>query len=193
VVLTNSNVAASAFKTQVSPTLQPPVAATERGHLEHRLVMCPEPTPWRDPATVTEEERKRCVESVRKKKEAGVDLRRDPESSANLLQYGMYVLLQLEREGKVGPLDGKEGLGDKLLTVDELAALLAVPRGWVYRKARANGLPFVKLGKYLRFEESQVRRWIECQRSGPSADYLTEGIECARAGKSFRRIEREER
>jgi hypothetical protein len=77
---------------------------------ERRLVMCPEPTPWRDPATVTEEERKRSVESVRTKVEAGVDLPRDPESWANLLQYGMYVLLQLEREAEVEPLENAPAL-----------------------------------------------------------------------------------
>lgn len=77
---------------------------------EHRLVMCPTPTPWRDPGTVTEEERKRSVECVRTRVEAGVDPRRDPDLWADLLQYGMYVLLQLERQGEVEPLENGPAL-----------------------------------------------------------------------------------
>lgn len=77
---------------------------------EHWLLMCPMLTPWRDPATVTEEERKRSVERARTRGEAGADPRRDPELWAHLLQYGMYILLQLEREGKVEPLESVPAL-----------------------------------------------------------------------------------
>src|SRR3990172_7803198 len=39
----------------------------------------------------------------------------------------------------------------ELLTVDELAAMLKVPRSWVYQHSRGrNPLPFIKVGKYLR-------------------------------------------
>ena len=56
---------------------------------------------------------------------------------------------------------------EKLLTVEEVALLLAVPRTWIYRSVRlGNGVPFLRVGRYLRFEESQVRRWIERQRVG---------------------------
>lgn len=55
----------------------------------------------------------------------------------------------------------------RLLTVGEAAELLAVPPTWIYRSVRLrNGLPFLKIGRYLRFEESQLRRWIERQRVG---------------------------
>ncbi len=55
----------------------------------------------------------------------------------------------------------------RLLTAAEAAELLAVPRTWIYRSVRLrNGLPFLRIGRYLRFEESQLRCWIERQRVG---------------------------
>ena len=56
---------------------------------------------------------------------------------------------------------------DELLTVDELAEWLKVPPSWIYERTRQRGpgrLPFVKLGKYLRFEEAAVRAFLERQR-----------------------------
>ena len=56
---------------------------------------------------------------------------------------------------------------DELLTVKEIAALLKVQASWVYGRTRRRGaerLPFLKLGKYVRFEEAAVRVWLRAQR-----------------------------
>ena len=56
---------------------------------------------------------------------------------------------------------------DELLTVDELAAWLKVPPSWIYERTRRRGegrLPFIKLGKYLRFEAVAVRAYLARQR-----------------------------
>lgn len=56
-----------------------------------------------------------------------------------------------------------------LLTVEEVAELLKVPVSWVYEHTRRRGrdrLPGFHLGKYWRFDEDEIRAWIECQRSG---------------------------
>ena len=50
------------------------------------------------------------------------------------------------------------------LTLDQLCSLLQVPRTWVYRQTRERAIPFIKLGKYLRFNRSQVLKWVEEQR-----------------------------
>ena len=53
---------------------------------------------------------------------------------------------------------------DTLLTVAEVAELLRVPVGWVYGRARRRSidrLPHLKLGKYLRFSESEIANWLE--------------------------------
>lgn len=56
-----------------------------------------------------------------------------------------------------------------LLTVDEVAALLKVSKSWVYERTRSHArdehaLPFVKLGKYLRFDGRDIRTYIDQQR-----------------------------
>jgi excisionase family DNA binding protein len=56
---------------------------------------------------------------------------------------------------------------DELLTVDEVAALLKVSRSWVYEHTRARGtprgerLPYIKIGKYVRFEASALRAFLD--------------------------------
>lgn len=56
----------------------------------------------------------------------------------------------------------------RLLTVEQVAELLRVPRSWVYGRARARDrdrLPGMRLGKYWRFREADVLAWLEMQRS----------------------------
>ena len=57
---------------------------------------------------------------------------------------------------------------DELLTIDKLAAILKVPRSWIYlhtRKRTKTTIPHVKIGKYLRFSEADVRRFLNrCER-----------------------------
>ena len=56
---------------------------------------------------------------------------------------------------------------DELLTVKELAEWLKVSRSWVYERTRRRGrdqLPHIKIGKYVRFEESAVREFLARQR-----------------------------
>jgi excisionase family DNA binding protein len=55
----------------------------------------------------------------------------------------------------------------ELLTVDDVAALLKVSKSWVYEHTRSRDmppserLPFLKIGKYVRFEARAVRAFIE--------------------------------
>ena len=60
-------------------------------------------------------------------------------------------------------------LADELLTVEDVAAFLRVPKSWVYERTRRRGierLPHVKLGKYLRFRLSEVAAYLEKLRRG---------------------------
>ena len=59
--------------------------------------------------------------------------------------------------------------GDEFLTVEEVAALLKVPQSWVYLHTRRRGklmLPHIKIGKYLRFYESDVWSFLEQLKKG---------------------------
>lgn len=53
----------------------------------------------------------------------------------------------------------------ELLTVDELADYLKVPKGTVYAwRARQYGPPATKLGKQLRYQWADVQRWLDEQK-----------------------------
>jgi excisionase family DNA binding protein len=55
---------------------------------------------------------------------------------------------------------------DELLTVEDVAALLKVSRSWVYEHTRTRGatradrLPFIKIGKYTRFDACSLREFL---------------------------------
>jgi excisionase family DNA binding protein len=51
---------------------------------------------------------------------------------------------------------------EKLLTVEELADLMRLKLGTVYKLSREGSIPGrVKLGGAVRFRESAIKRWIE--------------------------------
>ena len=52
-------------------------------------------------------------------------------------------------------------MGSRLLTAAEVAALLSVPRSWVYEQAREGRIPVVTLGRYRRFREEAILAWVE--------------------------------
>ncbi len=58
---------------------------------------------------------------------------------------------------------------DRLLTADEVAAMLRVTKAWVYAETRRGDLPHVRLGRYVRYREPAVRRWIEAGERGRAA------------------------
>ena len=58
---------------------------------------------------------------------------------------------------------------DALLTAREVAEILSVPQSWVYSAVRGrhgNGLPHVRVGRYVRFELKAVQEFIARQKRG---------------------------
>ena len=58
---------------------------------------------------------------------------------------------------------------EPLLTVHDVAEFLRVPPSWVYDRTRRGGkdrLPHVKVGKYLRFRQSDLESYLEALRRG---------------------------
>jgi len=54
-----------------------------------------------------------------------------------------------------------------LLTASEAAEFLRVPVSWIYEHVRPEAhhrLPFVKLGKYLRFDVRDLQAYIDAKR-----------------------------
>lgn len=55
---------------------------------------------------------------------------------------------------------------EKFYSVDEIAAVLNVPKSWIYRHTKETGpgaIPRLRVGKYLRFRPNEVMAWIERQ------------------------------
>jgi excisionase family DNA binding protein len=50
-----------------------------------------------------------------------------------------------------------------LLTVDELAEILRVPRSWIY--SHQDQLPTVRLGRYVRFRRSEIESFLDQQKA----------------------------
>ena len=57
-------------------------------------------------------------------------------------------------------LSGLSGM-TRLLTVEEVAERLGVTKDWVWAQARAGRIPHVQLGRYRRFREEALDRWLE--------------------------------
>ena len=57
-------------------------------------------------------------------------------------------------------------MGERLLSVNELAEALNVPKSWVYSRTRETGpnaIPQIKCGKYCRFVLKDVLEWLKKQ------------------------------
>jgi excisionase family DNA binding protein len=57
---------------------------------------------------------------------------------------------------------------DELLTVHDAARFLNVSVSWIYEHTRhdtEDRLPFVKLGKYLRFDRTDLRAYVDAKRA----------------------------
>ena len=57
-------------------------------------------------------------------------------------------------------------MSERLLTAAEVAELLSVPELWVRQESRADRLPHLRLGRYVRYEREAVLSWLEEQRAG---------------------------
>ena len=58
------------------------------------------------------------------------------------------------------------GSEDPLLNVAEASKILGVPKSWVYARVelRECDLPHFKIGRYLRFRESELLDYLETNR-----------------------------
>lgn len=58
---------------------------------------------------------------------------------------------------------------DRLLDIDEVADSLSVSHRYVRRLVAERRIPFIKVGKFVRFDPAEINVWIDRQRvaSGP--------------------------
>jgi len=55
-----------------------------------------------------------------------------------------------------------EGVEDpfEMLTAEEVARWLRMTPAWVWAQTRANNIPHVPLGRYVRYRRSRVKAWM---------------------------------
>ena len=63
-------------------------------------------------------------------------------------------------------------LESRYLNIEEVAAILGVPKTFIYRRtARGHGdpIPHYRIGSHLRFKPDDIQEWIESHRHEPEA------------------------
>jgi excisionase family DNA binding protein len=67
--------------------------------------------------------------------------------------------------------------------IDSKAAgrLLAVPPSWIEEQARRDAIPHVRLGRYVRFDPSELDAWWRARARGPWRDRGTAARAARRA------------
>lgn len=58
-------------------------------------------------------------------------------------------------------------LAEPLLDAKEAAQLLHVPRSTLYELVRSRGLPHVRIGRALRFTQTDLGRWVSAHTFPP--------------------------
>jgi len=54
-------------------------------------------------------------------------------------------------------------MDQNLISIKEMAKKLDVPISWPYSRTRTNDIPHYKVGKYVRFYESEIWEWLKKQ------------------------------
>jgi excisionase family DNA binding protein len=87
-----------------------------------------------------------------------------PDPRAARVFSGMHATIPTE------PIAVDVDLHEPLLTADQVAELLAVPRSSVYEYARRlhRPLPSISVGRHRRFYRSDVAAWLAGQRGAGS-------------------------
>jgi excisionase family DNA binding protein len=56
---------------------------------------------------------------------------------------------------------------DRLMTADEVAAWLRIPRSTVYQLTRSRRIPYLKVGRRVLFDHGSVAAWVESRTIPP--------------------------
>jgi excisionase family DNA binding protein len=54
-------------------------------------------------------------------------------------------------------------MSQNLIGIKQMALKLDVPVSWLYSRTRTNDIPHYKVGKYVRFDESEIWEWLKQQ------------------------------
>ena len=61
-----------------------------------------------------------------------------------------------------------DGQPAEVLTIEELALYLKIPKSTLYKLVREGAIPSQKIGRHWRFRRVAIDRWLEERRAGSS-------------------------
>ena len=85
---------------------------------------------------------------------------------ARLLSSGRAAAA-LPTERSAPSREGRAGMSGTLLDGGQAAELLNVPKSWVMGEARADRIPHIRLGRYVRFDANDLELWWDARKQGP--------------------------
>jgi excisionase family DNA binding protein len=56
---------------------------------------------------------------------------------------------------------------EKYLTIEELSRILQVKKHYIYALTSQRKIPFLKLGRFLRFERDKIEEWLKDKAQKP--------------------------
>jgi len=60
---------------------------------------------------------------------------------------------------------------EKLLTIDDLAQVLSVKKSTIYQWRHLGLIPYIKVGRFLRFREKDIQMWLSTREVKPTNRY----------------------
>jgi excisionase family DNA binding protein len=61
----------------------------------------------------------------------------------------------------------EEVIMEKYLTIEELSRILQVKKHYIYALTSQRKIPFLKLGRFLRFERDKIEEWLKDKAQKP--------------------------
>lgn len=90
----------------------------------------------------------------------------EQDLDAIALRVAEQIKPLLNRNGKERAED------DSIFTVESLAKYLSVSTQWVYERVQFKEIPYIKVGKFIRFKKSAIEKWLE-EQTTPAASPLS--------------------
>jgi len=78
---------------------------------------------------------------------------------------------------------------DRLLSRKDVAMLLGVEESTIYSWTYRKKIPFIKLGRLIKFRESEIKNWLDTKAVNPSVSSSRMPQKHLRASKSNRDIQ----
>jgi excisionase family DNA binding protein len=72
----------------------------------------------------------------------------------------------LDTTGSAPLPTGAQSSPTSLLHADDVAMMLGVSMAWIYAEVRAGRIPYVRLGRYVRFRRESIEDWLSEIESG---------------------------